>query len=37
MHANRLFRSTARAQELVLYNWLYRIYEAQATRWRQKP
>jgi hypothetical protein len=37
MHANRLLRSAARAQELVLYDWLYRMYEAQAARLRQQP
>jgi hypothetical protein len=37
MHANRLFRSAARAQELVLYDWLYRMYDAEAARLRRKP
>lgn len=34
MHANRLLRSHHRAQELVLYNLLYRIYTAQLARSR---
>jgi thiopeptide-type bacteriocin biosynthesis protein len=37
MHANRMLRSAARAQELVLYDWLYRMYDAKAARRRQKP
>jgi thiopeptide-type bacteriocin biosynthesis protein len=32
MHANRLLRSAHRAQELVLYNFLTRIYESQAAQ-----
>lgn len=32
MHANRLLRSAARAQELVLYDFLCRLYESQAAR-----
>jgi thiopeptide-type bacteriocin biosynthesis protein len=32
MHANRLLRSAHRAQELVLYDFLSRIYESQAAR-----
>jgi thiopeptide-type bacteriocin biosynthesis protein len=34
MHANRLLRSAQRAQELVLYDWLSRLYDAQAARAR---
>jgi thiopeptide-type bacteriocin biosynthesis protein len=30
MHANRLLRSAHRAQELVLHDFLYRLYESQA-------
>ena len=32
MHANRLLRASARAQELVLYDLLKRLYESQAAR-----
>jgi thiopeptide-type bacteriocin biosynthesis protein len=32
MHANRLLRSAHRAQELVLYDFLCRLYESQAAR-----
>ena len=32
MHANRLLRSSQRAQELVLYEFLHRLYESQAAR-----
>jgi thiopeptide-type bacteriocin biosynthesis protein len=32
MHANRLLRSAQRAQELVLYNFLHRLYESRARR-----
>lgn len=32
MHANRLFRSSARAQELVLYDFLSRLYLGQIAR-----
>jgi thiopeptide-type bacteriocin biosynthesis protein len=32
MHANRLLRSAQRAQELVLYDFLGRLYESQAAR-----
>jgi thiopeptide-type bacteriocin biosynthesis protein len=32
MHANRLLRSAHRAQELVLYDFLHRLYESQAAR-----
>jgi thiopeptide-type bacteriocin biosynthesis protein len=37
MHANRMLRSAARAQELVLYDWLHRIYDAKAARLRPEP
>jgi thiopeptide-type bacteriocin biosynthesis protein len=32
MHANRLWRSAHRAQELILYDFLARFYESQAAR-----
>jgi thiopeptide-type bacteriocin biosynthesis protein len=32
MHANRLLRSAARAQELILYDFLHRLYVSRATR-----
>ncbi len=32
LHANRLLRSAHRAQELVLYDFLARLYDAQAAR-----
>jgi thiopeptide-type bacteriocin biosynthesis protein len=32
MHANRLLRSEARAQELVLYDFLARLYDSEAAR-----
>ena len=32
MHANRILRSGARAQELVLYDFLLRLYDSQAAR-----
>jgi thiopeptide-type bacteriocin biosynthesis protein len=32
MHANRLLRSAHRAQELVLYDFLARLYESQGAR-----
>jgi hypothetical protein len=32
MHANRLLRSAQRAQELVLYDFLARLYESRAAR-----
>jgi thiopeptide-type bacteriocin biosynthesis protein len=35
MHANRLLRSNQRAQELVLYHLLDRIYQSQIARQRQ--
>jgi thiopeptide-type bacteriocin biosynthesis protein len=34
MHANRLLRTAHRAQELVLYDFLARVYESQAARRR---
>jgi thiopeptide-type bacteriocin biosynthesis protein len=34
MHANRLLRSEARAQELVLYDLLLRLYESESARAR---
>jgi thiopeptide-type bacteriocin biosynthesis protein len=34
MHANRLLRSDQRRQEMVLYDFLYRLYDAQAARAR---
>jgi thiopeptide-type bacteriocin biosynthesis protein len=37
MHANRLLRSSHRAQELVLYDFLSRLYESQAAQARQRP
>jgi thiopeptide-type bacteriocin biosynthesis protein len=36
MHANRLFRSAQRAQEMVLYDFLYRLYESRAARPRSQ-
>jgi len=35
MHANRLLRSEQRAQELVLYDFLLRLYESEAARKRK--
>jgi hypothetical protein len=32
MHANRLLRSAHRAQEMVLYDFLARLYESRAAR-----
>jgi hypothetical protein len=32
MHANRLLRSAHRAQELILYDFLARLYESRAAR-----
>jgi thiopeptide-type bacteriocin biosynthesis protein len=32
MHANRLLRGAARAQELVIYQFLVRLYESQLAR-----
>lgn len=37
MHANRMLRSEQRSQELVLYDFLSRLYEAQAARSRLGP
>jgi thiopeptide-type bacteriocin biosynthesis protein len=37
MHANRLLRSAHRAQELVLYDFLARLYESQAARAPARP
>ena len=34
MHANRILRSSARAHELVMYDFLGRLYESQAARAR---
>ena len=36
MFTNRLFRCAALAQELVLYDWLGRLYEASLARRRQR-
>ncbi len=36
MHANRMLRTAARAQELVLYDFLLRLYESMAARQRQR-
>src|SRR5262249_40234366 len=36
MHANRLLRSDHRRQELVLYNFLARLYEPQSARGRHR-
>jgi thiopeptide-type bacteriocin biosynthesis protein len=36
MHANRMLRSAQRAQELVLYDFLNRLYESRAARGRGK-
>ena len=32
MHANRLLRSAQRAQELLIYDFLERLYESAAAR-----
>ena len=37
MHANRLLRSAHRAQELVLYDFLARLYESQVARAPARP
>jgi thiopeptide-type bacteriocin biosynthesis protein len=37
MHANRMFASAARAQELVLYDFLERLYQGQQARTRRPP
>ena len=34
MHANRLLRSEQRAQELVLYDFLARLYDSEVARAR---
>ena len=34
MHVNRMLRTAARAQELVLYDLLHRLYESRAARQR---
>ncbi len=36
MHANRLLRSAHGAQELVLYDFLCRLYESRAARARER-
>jgi hypothetical protein len=36
MHANRLFRSAARAQETLLYDFLARLYESQLARRKKR-
>ena len=36
MHANRLLRSEQRTQELVLYDFLLRLYEAESARSRRR-
>lgn len=36
MTANRLLRSSARAQELLLYSFLYRVYDSQLARLRRR-
>jgi thiopeptide-type bacteriocin biosynthesis protein len=36
LHANRLLRSAQGAQELVLYDFLYRLYESRAARAREQ-
>jgi hypothetical protein len=35
MHANRLLRSGARAQEMVIYEFLARLYAARLARGRR--
>ncbi len=37
MHANRMLRSAARAQELVITDFLVRLYESQIARARKRP
>jgi len=37
MHANRMLRSAAREQELVIADFLVRIYESQIARARKRP
>ncbi|MFP2927863.1 lantibiotic dehydratase [Pyxidicoccus sp. 3LG] len=36
MHTNRMLRAAARAQELVLYDFLHRLYESRAARERKQ-
>lgn len=36
MHVNRMIRSSQRAQELVLYDLLRRLYDGQAARSKQQ-
>jgi thiopeptide-type bacteriocin biosynthesis protein len=36
MHANRMLRSSAREQELILYDFLQRLYESQQARARKR-
>jgi thiopeptide-type bacteriocin biosynthesis protein len=36
MHANRMLRSAPRAQEMVLYDFLARLYQSQVARGRKK-
>jgi thiopeptide-type bacteriocin biosynthesis protein len=36
MHANRMLRSAQRAQEMVLYDFLHRVYESRAARGRAR-
>lgn len=36
MHANRMLRSSARAQELVIYDFLERLYQSEAARLRKQ-
>jgi thiopeptide-type bacteriocin biosynthesis protein len=37
MHANRMLRSAAREQELVIHDYLVRLYESQLARARKRP
>jgi lantibiotic biosynthesis protein len=36
MHTNRVLRSSARAQELLIYDFLHRLYESQIARQRSR-
>ena len=36
MHTNRMLRSAARAQELVLYDFLHRLYTSRQARERKR-
>ena len=36
MHLNRLFRSAANAQEMVLYDYLARTYDSRMAREKRK-